>query len=90
MILTNATPATAMEKDKTIAIGAGQAANFDGFLVPEWQFRKINQDLIEKDMLLKNAQAPQIKEESHPIETFLWGFLAGSTTILLIDKFGGK
>lgn len=88
MISTNAT-ATAMEKDKTLAIGAGQAANFSGFLVPEWQFRKMNQDLLEMDILKKQIQPPQIKED-HFIEGLVWGFVAGSMSMLLIDKFGGQ
>lgn len=93
MISINAIQATATttEKNKTIAINTGQKASFSGFLVPEWQFRKINQDLIEKDMLLSQAHAAQLKEdENSSVETFLWGFLAGSATILVIDKLGGR
>lgn len=91
MISINATPVTATEKNKTVTINTGQKASFSGFLVPEWQFRKINQDLIEKDMLLGQVQAAQLKDdEETSVETFLWGFLAGSATILVIDKLGSR
>lgn len=87
MISINATAMTTPEK--TIAIDAGQLAVFKGFLVPEWQFRKMNQDLIEADILRKQVQTPQVKEPTF-VEGLLWGFIAGSTTILCIEKFGGK
>ena len=74
---------------QTVAIGKGSPAKFDGFLIPVEQFRQMNQDLIEKDILKKQLEAPQVKED-HTIEGFIWGFIAGSTTILLVDRYGGK
>lgn len=81
---------TATELNKTVPIVSGQAAKFDGFLIPEWQFRKMNEELIEKDLLKKQMEAPKPVEEHHPIQNFLWGLLAGSTAILLVEKFGEK
>lgn len=80
----------ALDKDKTIAINAGQAANFSGFLIPGWQFRKMNQDLIEKDLLKKQLAIPQLVEQTPWYQPFLLGVLAGSMTILVYDKYGGK
>lgn len=88
MISINATAIN--KKDETLIIKAGQSANFSGYLVPEWQFKKINEELLEKDLLKKQIEAPVLKEESSPITTFIWGFLAGSTTVFLAEKLGGK
>lgn len=81
-----------MGNDQTRALGEGQKAPFEGFLLPEYQFRKMNQDLIEKDLLEKQlallSTPPEIKRSS--FEMFLWGFLSGSLTVVLAEKLGGK
>lgn len=77
------------QSDQTVAISAGRKASFEGFLVPMWQFRKMNQDLIEFD-ILKKQTAPPVVEETHPIKVFAIGFIAGSFAVLLFDKLGSK
>jgi hypothetical protein len=87
MILISVTQVRAIEK--TIAIDKQMITPFKGFLVPEWQFRKLNQELLEKDLMQKVDLKPHV-EEAHPFQNFMWGFLAGSASVFLIDKLGAK
>ena len=73
---------------KTERIEMGVRASFSGILLPEYQFRQMNEDLIERDYLKERlAQIPPPRED-HTLQHFLFGFLAGSLTIIAIDKLG--
>lgn len=76
--------------DQAVAINKGVPANFTGVLLPEWQFHRMSEDLNERDFLRQELDDLKRKEEPSPIKHLLIGFLAGSMTILVIDKVGGK
>lgn len=88
MILTSVTQAMAAEQ--TIEIEKGVPASFSGFLVPEWQFRKMSEDLMERDFLKDDLQEIQMAEETSPLRGFVVGVLVGSLAVLAVDKFGGR
>lgn len=73
---------------KTIKILKGVPASFSGYLVPDWQFRQMNADLYEKDMLKQRLEEISQPEESHMARDLLIGFLAGSAAVLAVEKFG--
>lgn len=76
--------------EQTIEIEQGVPAKFKGVLVPEWQFRKMSEDLMERDFLKDDLHEIQTMEETSPLRGFVVGFLVGSLTVLAIDKFGSK
>ena len=77
--------------DQTLYMKAGEAANFQGFLVPEWQFRKMNQELIERDLLKKRIDEQTLsKKETSEGEYFLWGLATGALSVLIAEKIGGS
>ena len=86
ILVTNQTTQAA---DLAKRLQAGEPAKFQGTLIPDWQWKKLNEDLVEKDLL--KAQIAEIKPaEVHKsaLEVFLFGFIAGSSAVLLIEKFG--
>lgn len=72
----------------TVPLKRDDTAPFEGYLIPPDQWVQLNQDLIEKDLLKKQVSVSQ--KESSFTQNFLWGFVAGSLTIILIDKYGSK
>jgi len=87
LILTSAIQAKAAEQTK--AIGAGEVATFKGYLVPEWQFRKMNEDLVVKDLLEKKIPADAVVED-HSFRAFLLGVLSGSVLVIVAEKIGSR
>lgn len=86
MILINATPALAQMQPKTEMILKGVPASFSGYLIPEYQFREMNEDLVERDFLKERlSQIPQC-EESHTMRDLLIGFLTGAVAVLAAER----
>ena len=75
---------------RTIKLEKGVPASFTGYLVPDWQFRQMNAELLEKDFLKQRlAEIPE-PEESNVLVHVLIGFIAGSVTVYAIDQIGKK
>jgi hypothetical protein len=58
-------------------------------MMPDWQWKLVNEDLMERDLLKKQIAEVKPPEESHEIQAFFTGALAASMIILLSSKLGG-
>jgi hypothetical protein len=86
MISTSGIPQGETVVEKTIAIEKGVPASFSGVLIPDWQWRSLNQDLQERDILKERlAEIPE-NQEPNTLQNLLIGFLAGSLTVLVVEK----
>lgn len=86
-------PVMAKADDKTVSIGMGERAPFDGFLLPPRQFNKLNQDLIEKDFMeqkIKDCGSPQLRDTFGEIQSNLLWFMAGLFGGLILHNMAVK
>lgn len=90
MILTSVTQAMAQNEDNSIQIAKGVKTPFKGILMPEWQWQRVNEDLVEKDLLKKQIADMPPKEEGHEVMAFFTGALAASMVFLLTSKIGDR
>lgn len=88
MILISVSPAAA--QDKTILIDKGVPAKFSGVLMPMYQFKAMNEELVEKDLIKKEVIMEPAHDRTDVITSFCIGFVAGSMTIYLADKLGSR
>ena len=89
-ILISVTPVKAQMTPKTERIERGVPASFTGLLIPEYQFREMNEDILERDYLKERLKEIPKCEEPNTLQHFLFGFLAGSLAVVAINKLGSK
>ena len=58
--------------------------------MPEYQFRQMNEDLLEKDYLKQRLAEIPKPTEDRTVQAVLLGFLAGSLTVIAINKIGSR
>lgn len=69
---------------------AGASAPFYGVLVPEFQYRQMSADIIEKDLLRAQLSEEIKPESSFDWTTFLGGTLLGALSVIMIEHKGGS
>jgi hypothetical protein len=75
--------------DASLILKEGVSAPFSGVLVPEYQYRKMSADILEKDLLRNQILVGQ-PEETFDTTTFLGGVVIGLVGTLAIQYVGRK
>jgi hypothetical protein len=74
---------------KAQIISEGVPAQFDGILVPEWQWRKLSAETMAKDLLTVKFEHPVAEPKDNFFKGATFGFLIGSVLVLSLEYFGG-